>query len=62
MAGAQMRCASAIMKFEIIAEHRQQMLFKAHDQWMDPTVENDIGAFKTHLGREARRKILNVDG
>jgi hypothetical protein len=57
----QMRCPCPIMEFEIVAEHREQMFFKPHHQWMHPAIENDIRALETHLGREARREVLDMD-
>ena len=51
-----------IMEFEIFAEHRKQVLFKAHHEGMDPGVKDDVRAFPTHLGGVARREILHVDG
>ena len=36
------------------------MLLETHDQGVNPGIENDVAAFKTHLRRVARRIILNV--
>ena len=57
---AQMRRRCAIVEFGVFAEHRQQMLFEAHHQRMNPGVEHHIRAFETHLRRISGREILNV--
>ena len=55
-----MRRRGAIVEFEILAEHRQQMLLQAHHQRMHPGVEEHVGAFEPHLRRIARREILHM--
>ena len=57
---AEMAGTSGIRKFEIVAEHGEQMLLQPHHQRMHPGVENDIGAFETHLRTVPRREILNM--
>ena len=58
----QMRRRGTIMKFMIIAEHREKMFFKSHHQRMNPCIENHIRAFKAHLRRIACREILHMHG
>ena len=50
------------MEFHIVAEHGEEVLLKAHHEGMHPGVEDDIGAFKTHLRRIAGGEILHMDG
>ena len=59
---AVMAGAGIIVKLEILAEHGEQMLFEPHHQRVDQRVEDDVGTFKAHQGRIARRKILHMDG
>ena len=59
---AKVRCPCRIVKFKIITEHVEQMLLKTHHQWMHPCIEQHIRAFKAHLRRIARGKILHMDG
>lgn len=44
MSGTQMRRHSAVLEFEIVLEHRQQMFFQAHHQRMHPGIEDDVRA------------------
>ena len=55
-----MRRRGFVVEFEILAEHRQQMLLQAHHQRMHPGVEHHVGAFEAHLRRIARREILHM--
>ena len=40
----------AIIEFKVIAEHREQMLFKPHDEWVHPRIKNDVTALKPICG------------
>ena len=51
-----------IIEFEIIAEHVNEMFFEAHHQRMHPGVEDDVGAFETHLWGIAGREVLHMHG
>ena len=48
------------MKLKVFPEHAEQMLFKTHHERMHPGVEQNIRAFKSHLGRVACREILHM--
>ena len=59
---AEMRGRRVVVELEVVAEHREQMLFEAHHQRMDPGVEDDVRALEAHLRRIAGREILHVHG
>ena len=58
----QMRRRGVAVEFPIFAKQTEEMFLKAHHQRMNESVENDVGAFETHLRRVARGKVLDVDG
>ena len=49
------------VKFEILPEHAQQVLFESHHQWMHPGIEQDVGALESHLRCVARGEVLDMD-
>ena len=55
-----MRGPCPFVKLKVFPEHAQQVLFKPHHQRMHPGVEQNIRAFKSHLGRVACREILHM--
>ena len=57
---AMMARTCIVVELKIFAEHMKKVLFETHHKWMDPCVENDIGAFPTHLGGVAGREILHM--
>ena len=57
---AEVRGRRGIRELEVVAEHAEQVFFKAHHQRVNPGVEDDVRSFESHLGRIARRKILHV--
>ena len=52
--------AVAIHEFEIVAEHADQMLLKAHHQRVYPGVEDDIRPLESHLRGVAGGHILHM--
>ena len=42
--------AVTIHKFEVVAEHPNQVLLQPHHQGMHPGIKDHVGPFRPHLG------------
>ena len=54
--------AGGVVELEILAEHGEEVFFEAHDEGVNPGVEEDVRAFEPHLRRVAGGEVLDVDG
>ena len=46
---AEVRRCCVFVEFEVAAEHADEVLFKAHHEWVHPGVEQHASALEAHL-------------